>query len=76
MSQGVCNTIRRVVTDCKVCAKFIKSVSRPIVTFLKANYFCQEPVLFDRSIAENIKYGDNSREVSMEEILKDIEVKH
>ena len=44
--------------------------------FLKANYFCQEPVLFDRSIAENIKYGDNSREVSMEEVLKYIEVKN
>ncbi|XP_073437565.1 ATP-binding cassette sub-family B member 5-like isoform X2 [Dendrobates tinctorius] len=28
----------------------------------------QEPVLFDRSIAENIAYGDNSREVPMEEI--------
>ncbi|XP_069814912.1 ATP-binding cassette sub-family B member 5-like isoform X2 [Dendropsophus ebraccatus] len=28
----------------------------------------QEPVLFDRSIAENIAYGDNSREVSIEEI--------
>ena len=30
----------------------------------------QEPVLFDRSIAENIAYGDNSREVSMDEIIK------
>ncbi|XP_075068303.1 ATP-binding cassette sub-family B member 5 isoform X2 [Mixophyes fleayi] len=28
----------------------------------------QEPVLFDCSIAENIAYGDNSRQVSMEEI--------
>ncbi|KAM4028832.1 ATP-binding cassette sub-family B member 5-like isoform 2-T2 [Anomaloglossus baeobatrachus] len=28
----------------------------------------QEPVLFDRSIAENIAYGDNSREVPMGEI--------
>ncbi|XP_075683429.1 ATP-binding cassette sub-family B member 5-like isoform X1 [Rhinoderma darwinii] len=28
----------------------------------------QEPVLFDRSIAENIAYGDTSREVPMEEI--------
>ncbi|XP_072009924.1 ATP-binding cassette sub-family B member 5-like [Engystomops pustulosus] len=30
----------------------------------------QEPVLFDRSIAENIAYGDNSREVPMEEIVQ------
>ena len=29
----------------------------------------QEPVLFDRSIADNIKYGDNSREVSMDEVI-------
>lgn len=29
----------------------------------------QEPVLFDRSIAENIAYGDNSREVRMDEII-------
>ena len=29
----------------------------------------QEPVLFNRSIAENIRYGDNSREVSMEEVI-------
>lgn len=29
----------------------------------------QEPVLFDRTIAENIAYGDNSREVQMFEII-------
>lgn len=29
----------------------------------------QEPMLFDASIAENIAYGDNSREVSMNEII-------
>ncbi|XP_049583781.1 bile salt export pump isoform X2 [Syngnathus scovelli] len=29
----------------------------------------QEPVLFDCSIAENIQYGDNTRSVSMEEIV-------
>lgn len=29
----------------------------------------QEPVLFDCSIAENIQYGDNSRHVSMEEVV-------
>jgi ABC-type multidrug transport system fused ATPase/permease subunit len=29
----------------------------------------QEPVLFDRSVAENIKYGDTSREVSMDEVV-------
>ena len=29
----------------------------------------QEPVLFDRTIAENIMYGDNSREVRMDEVV-------
>lgn len=29
----------------------------------------QEPILFNRSIADNIAYGDNSRTVSMEEII-------
>ncbi|XP_066999667.2 multidrug resistance protein homolog 49 [Anabrus simplex] len=29
----------------------------------------QEPVLFDRTIAENIAYGDNSRQVSVDEII-------
>ena len=29
----------------------------------------QEPILFDRSIAENIAYGDNSRDVTMDEII-------
>ncbi|CAG5040906.1 unnamed protein product [Parnassius apollo] len=30
----------------------------------------QEPVLFDRTIAENIAYGDNTRNVPMDEIIK------
>lgn len=30
----------------------------------------QEPVLFDRTIAENIAYGDNFRRVGMEEIIE------
>ncbi|CAH1803157.1 unnamed protein product [Owenia fusiformis] len=30
----------------------------------------QEPVLFDTSIAENIAYGDNSRPVTMDEIIE------
>ncbi|XP_069680453.1 multidrug resistance protein homolog 49-like [Periplaneta americana] len=30
----------------------------------------QEPVLFDRTIAENIAYGDNSRTVPMEDIIE------
>jgi len=29
----------------------------------------QEPVLFDCTIAENIKYGDNSRDVTMKEVI-------
>ncbi|XP_011868087.1 PREDICTED: multidrug resistance protein homolog 49 isoform X2 [Vollenhovia emeryi] len=30
----------------------------------------QEPVLFDKTIAENIAYGDNSREAAMDEIIE------
>jgi ABC-type multidrug transport system fused ATPase/permease subunit len=30
----------------------------------------KEPTLFDRTIAENIQYGDNSRQVSMEEVME------
>ncbi|KAH9508579.1 ATP-dependent translocase ABCB1 [Bulinus truncatus] len=30
----------------------------------------QEPILFDRSIAENIAYGDNTRVVTMDEIMQ------
>ncbi|CAH2269464.1 jg6505 [Pararge aegeria aegeria] len=30
----------------------------------------QEPILFDRTIAENIAYGDNTRQPSMEEIVE------
>lgn len=30
----------------------------------------QEPILFDLTIRENIAYGDNTREVSMEEIIQ------
>jgi ABC-type multidrug transport system fused ATPase/permease subunit len=30
----------------------------------------QEPILFDMSIAENIAYGDNSRQVPMDEIIE------
>jgi ATP-binding cassette subfamily B (MDR/TAP) protein 1 len=29
----------------------------------------QEPALFDRTIGQNIAYGDNSREVQMDEII-------
>lgn len=30
----------------------------------------QEPVLFDRTIAENIAYGDNSRNIPLTEIIE------
>lgn len=35
----------------------------------KLSIVSQEPVLFDKTIAENIAYGDNSRDVSMKEIV-------
>lgn len=36
----------------------------------KLSIVSQEPVLFEKTIAENIAYGDNSREVSMDEIIE------
>jgi ATP-binding cassette subfamily B (MDR/TAP) protein 1 len=47
----------------------IESLNVPYVRS-KIGIVSQEPVLFDRSIADNIKYGDNSREVSMEEVIE------
>uniref|UniRef100_A0A3B3D028 Bile salt export pump n=1 Tax=Oryzias melastigma TaxID=30732 RepID=A0A3B3D028_ORYME len=35
----------------------------------KIGIVSQEPILFDCSIAENIKYGDNSRDISMDEVI-------
>lgn len=36
----------------------------------KLSIVSQEPVLFDRTIAENIAYGDTSREVPTDEIIE------
>lgn len=35
----------------------------------KLSIVSQEPTLFDRTIAENIAYGDNDRKVTMDEII-------
>ena len=35
----------------------------------KLGIVSQEPVLFNRSIADNIRYGDNTRKVTMEEVI-------
>jgi len=48
--------------------KNIQSLNLPYVRS-KLGIVSQEPVLFDRSIAENIQYGDNERSVSMEEVI-------
>lgn len=47
------------------------------IAFLKLNKLrtqlgivSQEPVLFDRTIAQNIAYGDNTREIPMQEIIE------
>ncbi len=36
----------------------------------KLGLVSQEPVLFDRTLAENIMYGDNDRKVSMDEVVE------
>ncbi|XP_073681406.1 bile salt export pump [Garra rufa] len=45
--------------------------SRVNVAFLrsKIGIVSQEPILFDCSIAENIRYGDNQRELSMDQVI-------
>lgn len=45
--------------------------TRVNVPFLrsKIGIVSQEPILFDCSIAENIKYGDNSREIGLNEVI-------
>ena len=35
----------------------------------KLSIVSQEPILFNRTLAENIAYGDNSKEVTMEEVI-------
>ena len=35
----------------------------------KLSIVSQEPVLFNRTLAENIAYGDNSQEVNMEAVV-------
>jgi len=46
----------------------IKALNLPFVRS-KIGIVSQEPVLFNRTIGENIQYGDNGREVSMEEVI-------
>ncbi len=36
----------------------------------KLGLVSQEPILFDRTICENIAYGDNEREIPMSEIIE------
>lgn len=45
--------------------------TRVNVAFLrsKIGIVSQEPILFDCSIAENIRYGDNQRELSMNDVI-------
>lgn len=56
------------------CFQFLdgKEIKQLNVQWLRAQLgiVSQEPILFDCSIAENIAYGDNSRVVSYEEIVR------
>ena len=35
----------------------------------KLSIVSQEPVLFNRTLAENISYGDNTKDITMEDII-------
>jgi len=52
----------------KIEGENMESLNVPFVRS-KMGIVSQEPVLFDRTIAENIQYGDNTRDVSMEEVI-------
>lgn len=47
----------------------IKNLNVPFIRS-KLGIVSQEPVLFNKTIAQNIMYGDNERAVSMEEVLE------
>ena len=47
----------------------IKNLNLPLVRS-NLGIVSQEPTLFNCSIAENIKYGDNTKEVTMEEVIE------
>ena len=47
----------------------IKNLNLPFVRS-KLAMVSQEPVLFNRSIADNIKYGDNRRDLSMQDVIE------
>ena len=47
----------------------IRGLNLPFVRS-KLGIVSQEPILFNCSIADNIKYGDNSRNVTMEEVIE------
>ena len=49
--------------------KDIRNLNLPFVRS-KLGIVSQEPVLFNKTIAENIKYGDNDRDISMEEVIE------
>ena len=53
----------------KIEEQDIKKLNVPFVRS-KLGIVSQEPVLFDRTIADNIRYGDNTRDVSMEEVIE------
>jgi ABC-type multidrug transport system fused ATPase/permease subunit len=49
-----------------------RNISDMTMTLLRSQLgiVSQEPVLFDRTIADNIAYGDTSRDVEMQEIIE------
>lgn len=61
---------------CFVCCMYCQNINGEDISTVQLDHLraqfgivSQEPVLFDRTIAENIAYGDNSRKVPMEEII-------
>lgn len=76
-SRTVCHCkdgVEELERSCVLCLQNIDGRDVSSVTMrslrLQLGIVSQEPVLFDRTIAENIAYGDNSRTVPMPEIIE------
>ena len=59
----------KILTQQNIDGHNIESLNVPWVRS-RMGIVSQEPVLFDASLAENIRYGDNSRKATMDEVVE------
>lgn len=68
---NLCQSLQILIPSCYFQLIDGRPSHRVNVPFLRSQIgiVSQEPVLFDCTIAENIQYGDNTRSITMEEII-------